>query len=297
MADRLGFIGLGDMGKPMASCLAKAGMRPLLWARNPANAEAILPLGANLAPDVAGVFADCSVVILMLAHGAAIDEVLGRGTRGFDDLVRDRTVVHMGTTPPAYSRGLGADITDRGGRYIEMPVSGSSDPAAQGALVAMASGHPDHIDAVEPLVAPMVSAVIRCGEVPKATQMKLAVNTYLGGLVLGLMESVNFARACALDLGTLRGVLEAGPMSNDLMRMKLPKLIDEDYAPQGSVRQGINNMTMIADAGTDAGVTMPVSVLMRDLFTAASEMGFHDEDMIAIAKVLATRGPVATSNF
>lgn len=274
------------MGRPMASCLAKGGLRPLLWARNPDSAAEILPLGAELAPDIRTLFADCGTVISMLADGGAMDQVFGRGTEDFPALMRGRTLIHMGTTPPAYSQALGKDIRAAGGRYVEMPVSGSSGPAANGELVAMAAGDPADIDAAAPLVAPMVSSIIRCGRVPQATQMKLAVNTYLGGLVLGLFEAVDFARRCELDLSTLSDILAAGPMNNDLMRAKMAKLIAEDYAPQGSVRQGINNMSMIADAGADVAADVGGVRVLRDLFRAAGEAGFLDEDMTAIVKVL-----------
>ena len=121
----------------------------------------------------------------------------------------------------------------------------------------------------------------------KALQMKLAVNTYLGGLVTGLFEAFNFARTADLDLPTFAKVLEAGPMSCDLMRMKLPKLLSEDYAPQGSIRQACNNMKMIVDEGARMGAPMRTSQVMLDLVEEAARAGWQDEDMIAMTKVLA----------
>lgn len=117
----------------------------------------------------------------------------------------------MGTTAPRYSRALGAEIAGVGGHYVELPVSGSTGPAAQGALVAMAAGDPEDIARITPLMDPMVSALIPCGTVPKALPMKLAVNAYLAGLIGGLVEAVDLAEASALDLGTLQRILEAGP--------------------------------------------------------------------------------------
>lgn len=287
MGQRIGFIGLGDMGVPMAGRLADAGLNPLVWSRRPESAEPVIARRAERAASVDELFDACDRVVLMLAHAEAMDEVLGRGTPDFARRVSGVTLIHMGTTPPGYSEALSAAVIEAGGQYAEVPVSGSTGPAETGDLVAMTAGSHAAIAAAEEIVAHMCRAIVPCGEVPKALQMKLAVNTYLGGLVTGLFEAFNLARKADLDLPTFARILEAGPMSCDLMRMKLPKLLDEDYAPQGSIRQACNNMKMIVDEGARIGAPMPVSQVMRDLVDAAARAGWQDEDMIAMTKVLA----------
>ena len=287
MGQRIGFIGLGDMGVPMAGRLADAGLNPLVWSRRPESADPVIARRAERAASVDELFDACDRVVLMLAHAEAMDEVLGRGTPDFARRVAGVTLIHMGTTPPGYSEALSAAVIEAGGQYAEVPVSGSTGPAATGDLVAMTAGSQAAIAAAEEIVAHMCRAIVPCGEVPKALQMKLAVNTYLGGLVTGLFEAFNLARKADLDLPTFARILEAGPMSCDLMRMKLPKLLDEDYAPQGSIRQACNNMKMIVDEGARIGAPVPVSQVMRDLVDAAARAGWQDEDMIAMTKVLA----------
>jgi 3-hydroxyisobutyrate dehydrogenase len=97
-------------------------------------------------------FIGLGVVILMLADGAAMDSVLARGTPEIAARVAGRTVVHMGTTSPEYSRGLEADIGAAGGTYVEAPVSGSRKPAEAGELVAMLAGDPAEVDLVRPVL-------------------------------------------------------------------------------------------------------------------------------------------------
>lgn len=288
---RIGFIGLGDMGVPMASRLADAGLSPLVWSRRAEAAEPVLAKGADLAASVDALFAACDRVVLMLAHAAAMDAVLGRGTADFARRVAGVTVIHMGTTPPDYSDGLASDVIAAGGRYAEVPVSGSTGPAATGDLVAMTAGSDEAVAVANDIVLHMCRAVVPCGAVPKALQMKLAVNTYLGGLVTGLFEAFNFAQKADLDLSTFARVLEAGPMNCDLMRMKLPKLLHEDFAPQGSIRQACNNMQMIVDEGTRVGAAVPAAKVMLGLVQDAAGAGWDAEDMIAMTKVLAARSP------
>jgi len=133
----IGFIGLGSMGEAMALTLVKTGTRLLVWNRTRAKAEILAAAGADVARDAADVFAHSATVFLMLVDGGAIDTVLDRGGAAFAARVSGRTVVHMGTTSPAYSRELEADIRSVGGYYIEAPVSGSRKLAEAGQLVAM----------------------------------------------------------------------------------------------------------------------------------------------------------------
>ena len=276
------------MGVPMAARLADGGLNPLVWSRRPESADTLIYRGAELAPSVDALFEACGRVVLMLANARAMDEVLGRGTENFIRRVSGVTLIHMGTTPPGYSEDLAADVVSAGGRYAEVPVSGSTGPAASGDLVAMAAGSEKALADARDIVEHMCRAIVPCGEVPGALQMKLAVNTYLVGLVCGLFEAFNLARKAGLDLQTLASVLEAGPMSCDLMRMKLPKLLDGDHAPQSSIRQANNNTQMIVDEAERVGTKVPIVEVVLALVQEAARSGWNEEDMTAITKVLAS---------
>jgi 3-hydroxyisobutyrate dehydrogenase-like beta-hydroxyacid dehydrogenase len=126
------------MGQPMARNLARAGTPLVVWNRSPERAGPVRAAGARVAASPAEVFRQARVVLLMLADGAAVDAVLGRGTPAFAANVDRHTIVHMGTTSPAWSCGLEADLRAAGGRYVEAPVSGSRRPAEVGRLVARA---------------------------------------------------------------------------------------------------------------------------------------------------------------
>src|SRR6201991_3868372 len=165
---RVGFRGLGAMGRPMAGRLAGDGTDLVVWSRDP---DKTVP-GALRAAGPADVFAQAGVVIVMLANGEVIDSVLARGTPAFERLVAGRTIVHMGTTAPTYSAGLAEAVRAAGGRYVEAPVSGSRGPAEAGQLVAMMAGDPEDLSRVRPLLAPMCRETVDCGAVPGALLMK-----------------------------------------------------------------------------------------------------------------------------
>lgn len=287
-APSVGFIGLGVMGIPMARNLVKAGTPLLVWNR---TAGKDLP-GAELAPDAATVFKRSDVIILMLANGSAIDDVLTRGTPQFAEKVAGRIIVHMGTTETAYSQGLEDDIRAAGGRYVEAPVSGSRVPAENGELVAMLAGDPDAVDVVRQVIAPMCQDTVVCGAVPNGLRMKLSVNVFLIATVTGLAESFQFAKRLGLDLGTFVDVLAGGQMSSPIMRVKGPKLLAEDYSVQAAIDDVWMNTRLITDAAKAAGIPAPLMDVCEALFSETSALGYAGADMAAVIKAIEARSVV-----
>jgi 3-hydroxyisobutyrate dehydrogenase len=285
----LGFIGLGFMGEPMALNLVKAGTPLLVWNRSPAKCAILARAGAAVAQDAPGVFARSETVILMLANGAAIDAVLGRGTPGFAAIVKDHTIVHMGTTSPGYSRGLEADIQAAGGRYAEAPVSGSRKPAEAGQLVAMLAGEQSAIEAIRPRLLPMCRETFLCGPVPAALLMKLSVNLFLITMVTGLAEAVHFGGRHGLDMRQFLAVLDASPMASSVSRVKAPKLAARDFAVQASISDVLYNGRLVAEAAREAGIASPVLDLCRALYGETEALGLGKADMVAVIRAIDQR--------
>ncbi len=278
------------MGAPMATRLIAAQTPLVMWSRSPASTDPFKNTNAIIADNVSDLFQRCQTVILMLANSEVIDVVLERNTDQFTQLCKGHTLIQMGTTPPEYSKGLEADIQNAGGHYAEVPVSGSRIPAENGELAAMFAGDADTIKSIKDIIEPMIKSSTYCGPVPSAMQMKLAVNTYLSGLMSGLFEATNFARLCGLDLEQFQGILEAGPMNNNVMRMKLPMIINEDYTSvQASVYQAVENTRMMLDAGTDVGATMPSIQNAYTFQQEAKAAGLSGLDFTAVMEIYKSR--------
>ncbi|MFE6822324.1 NAD(P)-dependent oxidoreductase [Streptomyces sp. NPDC057690] len=288
-AMQVGFIGLGVMGRPMALRLVRAGTPLVVWNRSAAPAEALRAAGAEVAADPADVFARADVVILMLADESAVDTVIGRGTPDFGPRVDRRVVVTMGTTSPAYSAALEADVRTAGGRYVEAPVSGSRVPAEQGRLVAMLAGEEQAVDTVRPLLAPMCHETFRCGPAPGALLMKLAVNLFLITQVTGLTEAFHFAQRQGLDRRLFLDVVAAGPLASGVSRMKAPKLLTGDFAVQAAALDVLKNNRLIADAARACGLASPLLDTCHALFEETVALGHGGADMVAVLHALEAR--------
>jgi 3-hydroxyisobutyrate dehydrogenase len=284
---RVGFLGLGVMGQPMALNLARAGTPLVVWNRTPSRCGPLREAGAVVAASPADVFAAADTVLMMLADAAATDEVLGRGTPTFQARVAGHTVVHMGTTSPAYSQALAADVAAAGGRYVEAPVSGSRVPAVKGELVGMLAG--DAVDEVRPLLAPMCHETFACGAAPNALLMKLAVNLYLITMVTGLAEAMHFATRHGLDPRLFEAVLSAGPMASSVSRGKTAKLVAGDFDVQASVANVLENNRLVAEAARAAGLASPLLDVCHALYGEASALGHDGSDMVAVLHAIEAR--------
>jgi 3-hydroxyisobutyrate dehydrogenase len=285
----LGFIGLGSMGEAMALNLAKAGTPLLVWNRSPAKCAILASAGADVARNAPDVFARCQIVILMLANGAAANSVLGRGTPDFAAIVKERTIVQMGTTPPSYSRGLEADIRAAGGRYVEAPVSGSRKPAEAGELVAILAGERSTVEDVCQLLRPMCRETFLCGPVPSALLMKLSVNLFLLTMVAGLAEAVHFGKQHGIDLQQFLAVLDASPMASSVSRVKAPKLVASDFAVQAAISDVVYNSGLVAEAARDAGIASPMLDLCHALYAETEALGLAGADMAAVIRAIECR--------
>ena len=286
MSDRIdatiGFIGLGTMGEPMAMNLARAGIRLVVWNRSTAKCAPLTAAGAATAADLDELFARCETVVLMLADGAAIDDVLDRIGVAFATRVHGRLIVNMGTVPPAYSGALAAEITAAGGRYVEAPVSGSRTPAEAGQLVAMVAGASDDVATVRELIGPMCRVSFACGTVPSALAMKLAVNTFLITMVTGLAEATHFASRHGLDLDQFVAVLDAGPMASDVSRIKAAKLLTQDFSRQAGISDVLKNNWLVVDAARQANAASPLMDACHALYRETEAMGLAEADMVAV---------------
>jgi 3-hydroxyisobutyrate dehydrogenase len=279
---RIGFAGLGHMGEPMATRIVKALGLLNVWNRSPEKCAALAELGATPCASMQELADKSDAIILMLATEQAMNDTLQRGTPAFEQLVRGRIIVHMGTTSPSYSQALGEDVRSAGGAYVEAPVSGSRVPAQRGELVGMVAGDAVHIEAITPALNAMCRKLFVCGQPPQALMMKIAVNHYLITTVTALVEAFHFAESVGVDKQLWSDILCAGPMSSPVAQVKLDKLVRADYSPQASISDVFKNAQLIVDQARSHQVQSPLLDIAHSLFAQTLRDGFGQEDMVAV---------------
>jgi 3-hydroxyisobutyrate dehydrogenase len=286
---KVGFIGIGAMGEPMALNMARAGISLVVWNRTAGKTDALVAAGARAVEKAEHVFEATQIAVLMLATEEAIDSVLQRGTPEFATLVRGRTIVQMGTVSPEYSRLLEQDIDTVQGRYVEAPVSGSKKPAEDGLLIAMLAGAPEAVETIQPLLQPVCRQWFDCGSVPNALLMKFSVNLFLITMVTGLVEAFHFAERHDLNLEKFAAILDAGPMASGVSRMKLSKLVSKDFTLQAGITDVLKNNQLIAEAARKSQLASPLLDACHALYDETQALGLGYSDMVAVLRAIEAR--------
>ena len=286
---RVAFLGVGHMGEPMARNLLRAGFEVAVWNRTPAKCAPLVAAGATHAATVDDALAGRDIAMLMLLDQQAVDVTLGRQTPAFATRVRGRTIVHLGTTAPAYSQVLERDVLAAGGAYVEAPVSGSREPAIRRRLVGMVAGADTAVARVRPLLDALCVQVFPCGAVPGALRMKLAANHVLIGLVAVLAEAADAARAAGLDQRAFQQVIAAGPMDSAVSRGKLEMLAAGVYPAHAAIRDVSTIAGLVVEHCAAAGRDAPLIRETAARFQAALAAGLGDADMAAVVHAF---GPV-----
>ncbi|KAI0535039.1 putative NAD binding NADP oxidoreductase coenzyme F420-dependent [Xylaria digitata] len=277
---RVGFIDLGIMGTPMALNLARR--YPItVWNRSTPKYAALQQAGARIGGSPAKVAQESDVIFTMLFDAVAIQSILDND---FVKALRGKTLINTSSVTVDFGHRLAKVVGDAGGDFIEMPVSGSKIPAEQGKLVGMMAGDRAIADRIRPFVDPLTAAAVYCGPVGSGLKMKYAINLYLVAITAGLSESLNLARAQGLDLEAFGKVLDAGPLASPYSKMKIPKILKEDWSPQASIKDCYNSTLLIQAAGESVDARSPIMQICVSLYKQAVESGLGEEDMIAIAK-------------
>jgi 3-hydroxyisobutyrate dehydrogenase len=283
--NKIGFLGIGTMGLPMAVNIVRAGFNLMIYNRTSGKSVPALESGATEVDSPEAVFKEADMVVLMLSGPSAIDAILKSVTRDSPDNLKGKVLVNMGTNPPEYSRSLSSRLSGLGAGLVDAPVSGTKVQAEQGALLIMASGPDDLIDKSKPLFEAVGNKVVRCGTIPNAGMMKLAVNIVLSAALSGLMEGTHFAQKADLDLATFFALILNGPLGNDMFAIKSKKIMEQDYSPQASIGTVHEMLKHIMDTAYETGSFIPNTASNMNLTRSAINKGLSDEDACAILKV------------
>lgn len=245
---RVGFIGLGSMGFPMASRLHAAGYAITVSDANPANTVRFVSshYGA-LAANESDVFASCPAVILMLPDSDAVDAVVrGQdGQPGLASVLREgSTLVDMGSSQPLRTQALGETLDGLGIRFLDAPVSGGVKRAAQGSLAIMAGGEANVIDRVRPLLGHLGTTVTHVGPVGAGHAVK-ALNNYVSAAgLLATVEALHLGQHFGLDPTVITDVLNSSTGKNNTTEHKV-----KPFMLNGAFNSGFSLALMAKDLG------------------------------------------------
>jgi 3-hydroxyisobutyrate dehydrogenase-like beta-hydroxyacid dehydrogenase len=285
---RIGFIGIGNMGEPMARNLLLAGHDVAVYNRTRQRAEALGREGARTAASPAEAAADADVLITMLADDQALRGTVLEGGRPAIDALR-RGAIHMSSSTISLemSKELERRHGERGQGYIAPPVIGRADAAAERRLWVIAAGPPDQIAHCRPVMEALGRGVTVVGEEPwKANVVKIGVNFVLASMVEALGESYALVEKHGVDPHLFLAVLNGGAFQSPVFENYGTRIADHRYQPAGfSLLLGLKDTQLALAAAESAAAPLPFAGVLRDRFLQALAYGQGDLDWAAIAEI------------
>lgn len=296
MTARIGLLGLGAMGAPMAERLVAAGFAPVVWNR---SRSAVEPFRGRTPVAATPAAAAAPVVLTMLTDLdgvlAVLDgpEGLRRGWR--DAGVSDPVLVVMGTVSPVAVAELAATLARDGIRLVDAPVSGGVVGAAAGTLSIMVGGDPADVERAMPAFERLGSTIRHMGAVGSGQLAKACNQLIVAASVTAISEAMLLARRTGLDLSALADILEGGLAGSEVLRQKAANWLDEDFAPGGFAVNQLKDLRFAADAAASAGLSLPLAGVVQGLFAELVADGDGDLDHTAVYRGIERRAAVGAS--
>lgn len=281
---RVGFVGVGAMGGPMAANPMRAGYHAAIPKRAQAKARKLLALGAQLAPSPREVAASDGV-ITMVPDTAAVEQVLFGDDGVAGGLKRGSLLIDMSTISPTATVNFGQRLHALGCEMWDAPVSGGPKGAVEGSLGIMVGGAREVFNRSLPLLRSMGKAITYTGPLGNGQKTKL-VNQLVGATnLLGAVEGLRLARKAGLDVPTTVQALSSGAANSWMVMNLLPLILKEDFAPGFSIRLQHKDLSLINDWIGSLGGYFPAAHLAFSLFSNAMEMGLENRGNQGLIKI------------
>lgn len=275
--EKIGFIGIGVMGKPMAANLLRKGYSVLIVSRHPEKEVTLIAQGAFTVASPQELAGTSDVIILMLPDTNTVEQVLfGDGGVAFG-LRKGTTVIDMSTISPEKTIEFAERLAEAGCTMLDAPVSGGQKGAEAGTLGIMIGGPKDVFESCRPIFAAMGTTITYTGPGGCGQKTKL-VNQLVGATnLLGAAEGLRLARAAGLDPRTTLEAISSGAASSWMLSNLGPKMLQGDFAPGFSIRLQHKDLTLLKEWLARIGGDFPAADLVCSLFSMAMEAGLENQ--------------------
>ncbi len=286
MKPRIGFVGLGIMGKGMAECLLKAGYELSVYNRTRAKAQRLAELGATVAETPAEAASGKEVVITMLADPQAVAEAVLGPDGVIQGLEPGATLIDCSTVDPATTALTLAAATAKGARFLDSPVGGSKDAAAQGELVLMVGGEKETLDEVREVLEVISARIVHAGPSGSGSMVKLCFNMISSHMTAALAEALVFGVRSGLKPEVILDTVMAGRIASDYYQWKADSIMDRDFSTKFSTKLVHKDLNLMMSAAYAMNIPLPVTAAVKELFGMAKSHGLAEEDFCSVIKVL-----------
>jgi len=273
MVPRIGFIGLGIMGMPMARNLMKAGFPLTVHNRSQAKVEDLVKEGARRAASPREVASATDIVITMLPNSPDV-ELVALGASGIRQGVRaGQLFIDMSTINPIVSQKIGKELAPLGVAMVDAPVSGGEKGAIDGALSIMAGGAPEDFERALPVFNALGKTITHMGPIGAGGFTKLANQIIVAVNLTAIGEALVFGAKAGVDPQKMIRALAGGLAGSKCLDQKSEKILSGDFAPGFKIDLHFKDLNLIQDAARSVGVPIPTAAFVEQLFAALRVRG------------------------
>ncbi|ANI90762.1 6-phosphogluconate dehydrogenase [Arachidicoccus ginsenosidimutans] len=278
---KIGWIGFGTMGNPMAKHLIDAGFSVSVFNHNKAKDAIAKEAGASVSDTPEALVEQSDIIFLMVTDDNATRQIFESGNGIFSTNVEGKIFINMSSVSPNISKEMAEKCLQKNAHYLDAPVSGSVKQATEASLVIMVGGDENIFQQTKPLFEKLGKLILYIGETGSANALKLVVNTLLAIHAQGLAEAVAFAEKNNIDVQNLLTVLNNGAMANIFMKLKGDIILNNDYKPAFSLKNIVKDLSLAKGIGLD----FPLGNASFETYQKAKN-DYAEEDMIAVYKYL-----------
>jgi len=286
MSSKLGFIGLGIMGRPMALNLRKAGHALAVHARRAESMQPLTAAGATACDSPQAVAAQADIVFICVADTPDVEQVI-LGEQGVLAGVRQGSVVvDMSTISPVATRRFAAELAKRGAEMLDAPVSGGEVGAVNGTLSIMVGGKPEVFERVQRYFASMGKNIVLVGG-NGAGQVAKACNQIVVAVTIeAVSEALTFARRNGVDAAKVRDALMGGFAGSKILEVHGKRMLDNDFKPGFKTKLHQKDLKIVMDTAHQLGLALPGTALVAQHLNALMGSGDGELDSSAVVKVI-----------
>lgn len=284
---RVGFVGLGIMGAPMAQNLLKAGFEVTVWNRTASKCDHLVAAGANAAESPAAVAAASEVTVSCVTNSADVEQVV-LGPSGIAERAKPGSVhIDCSTISPEVTRQVAAKLAERQVQLLDAPVSGGDVGAKAGTLAIMVGGEAETFERCLPVLQAMGKTIVHVGPSGAGQVVKLC-NQVAGGLnLLAMAEAIALARRAGVDPAKMLEVVSAGAAGSWMLQNLGPRALNGDFAPGFMVELMQKDLRLALEAATASLTPLPGTALVNQLYTAIEAEGRGRDGTQAIVDAIA----------
>lgn len=283
---KVGFVGLGIMGRPMAINVMKAGHSMTVWARRAESMKPVVEAGATAAKSPAAVAAQSEVVFTMVSDTPDVEEMI-LGSQGIIHGAKPGTVVvDMSTISPVATREIAAKLAAQEVEMLDAPVSGGDVGAIAGTLSIMVGGKPSVFERVKPLFECMGKNIVLIGG-NGAGQVAKACNQIVAAVTLeAVSEALTLARRNGVDPAKVREAMLGGFAWSKVLEVHGGRMLSRDFKPGFKAKLHRKDLKIVTDTAAHFGLALPQSALIAQHLNALLGLGYGEDDSAGVVRVI-----------